>query len=368
MNNESEHKRRKRERSTSTHNEDDGGNESDLEGASDDSGNNNTSSNRKIAGSKLGTSSPSGSNSASTPAISANKPRSKPGRKRTDVPADDKRTAQNRIAQRAFRDRKLQYVKDLETRVQQLSAIVEGNPEFVALKETTDLRNRISELEHQLLLGSNSASESQCENCTQLQQQNDQLAARNAIYENNLAQQQHEYNILKQIVMGSNNLNNDMNYSNNNQNNNSNNDDNNNDLYAQILNNNQPNNVVLAPLLASTPSAISSESPFLQASTAQLALLSSGMLEEMSFSPSSSNILSDESYDPAHDNAFTSASELFGTMYVDAHRTALKQVSSISKCPHVDEMMDTLLVISLATIFLNPLNNLSKSIETFGLF
>ncbi|KAJ3115821.1 hypothetical protein HK100_001226 [Physocladia obscura] len=192
--NESEHKRRKRERGTSTHNLDNGDNESDFEGSSDESGNNNINNNGNVVSNKLGTSRLSRSNSASASVTSANKSRNKPGWKRTDVPADDKRTAQN-------------------------------------------------------------------------------------------------------------------------SNDNSNNDDNNNGLYTQMFSNSKLNNVVLPPLLKSTPSAISSESPF----------------------------LSDESHDPAHDNAFTPASELFGPIYVDAYRTVLKQVSSISKCLHVDEMMDFLL-------------------------
>ncbi|KAJ3069474.1 hypothetical protein HDU98_007466 [Podochytrium sp. JEL0797] len=53
-------------------------------------------------------------------------PRARPGRKRIDVvDPDNKRLTQNRAAQRAYRERQINHVKELEARVVELSALVE---------------------------------------------------------------------------------------------------------------------------------------------------------------------------------------------------------------------------------------------------
>ncbi|KAI8809005.1 hypothetical protein BJ742DRAFT_246223 [Cladochytrium replicatum] len=61
----------------------------------------------------------------------------KPGRKPATTEPTNKRTAQNRAAQRAFRERKERYVKDLEARVKELeaanSAALAGTPNDPAL-------------------------------------------------------------------------------------------------------------------------------------------------------------------------------------------------------------------------------------------
>ncbi|KAJ3411520.1 hypothetical protein HDV05_002081 [Chytridiales sp. JEL 0842] len=55
-------------------------------------------------------------------------PKKKPGRKPATTEPTNKRTAQNRAAQRAFRERKEQYVRDLEKRVEMLEAMRKNDP------------------------------------------------------------------------------------------------------------------------------------------------------------------------------------------------------------------------------------------------
>jgi hypothetical protein len=85
--------------------------------------------------------------------------KSKAGRKPSNLEPTNKRTAQNRAAQRAFRERKEQYVKDLEERVKLLEKAVSSSTgsdpspsivpdENVTLhKENSTLRKRIQDLE-----------------------------------------------------------------------------------------------------------------------------------------------------------------------------------------------------------------------------
>ncbi|KAJ3068622.1 hypothetical protein HDU98_008248, partial [Podochytrium sp. JEL0797] len=69
----------------------------------------------------------------------------KRGRKLAPLPEEPvhKRLAQNRIAQRAFRERKVNHLKDLETRVAELTHIVESN---ASLKEMAALKDRLSDM------------------------------------------------------------------------------------------------------------------------------------------------------------------------------------------------------------------------------
>ncbi|ORY41668.1 hypothetical protein BCR33DRAFT_337503 [Rhizoclosmatium globosum] len=69
------------------------------------------------------------SDAASLAANQLDQEKPKRGRKLAPLPEEpeNKRLAQNRIAQRAFRERKVNHVKDLETKVAELTAIVEGN-------------------------------------------------------------------------------------------------------------------------------------------------------------------------------------------------------------------------------------------------
>ncbi|KAJ1550671.1 hypothetical protein HK096_005652, partial [Nowakowskiella sp. JEL0078] len=75
----------------------------------------------------------------------------KPGRKPSNIEPTNKRTAQNRAAQRAFRERRERYVKDLEIRVQQLESISSGvestETSLNLLRENLQLKQKIQELE-----------------------------------------------------------------------------------------------------------------------------------------------------------------------------------------------------------------------------
>ncbi|KAJ3110792.1 DNA-binding transcription factor yap1 [Phlyctochytrium bullatum] len=88
----------------------------------------------------------------------------KPGRKLAQTVPANKRTAQNRAAQRAFRERKERYLKDLEAKAEELDklrkAMAEGSlpttaaaPESgdrdVLMKENKSLKERIAELENE---------------------------------------------------------------------------------------------------------------------------------------------------------------------------------------------------------------------------
>ncbi|KAJ3208892.1 hypothetical protein HDU67_006494 [Dinochytrium kinnereticum] len=90
----------------------------------------------------------------------------KPGRKLAQTTPANKRTAQNRAAQRAFRERKERYLKDLEAKAEELEALRKAmasggmipapaagsaathSPEKdILMAENRSLKNRISELE-----------------------------------------------------------------------------------------------------------------------------------------------------------------------------------------------------------------------------
>ncbi|KAI9101144.1 hypothetical protein DFS34DRAFT_457928 [Phlyctochytrium arcticum] len=78
---------------------------------------------------------------------SNNGTKKKPGRKPATTEPANKRTAQNRAAQRAFRERKERYVKELETRVQELEEAkgkLEGGE---IIDENSKLRQRVVQLE-----------------------------------------------------------------------------------------------------------------------------------------------------------------------------------------------------------------------------
>ncbi|KAJ3018616.1 UNVERIFIED_CONTAM: hypothetical protein HDU68_011065 [Siphonaria sp. JEL0065] len=79
----------------------------------------------------------------------AEKSRKKPGRKQVNTKPADKRTAQNRIAQRLFRERKQNYVKELEQKVDELNAIISGNPQLSSAGELFTLKKRVSDLEQE---------------------------------------------------------------------------------------------------------------------------------------------------------------------------------------------------------------------------
>ncbi|KAJ9084741.1 DNA-binding transcription factor yap1 [Entomophthora muscae] len=71
------------------------------------------------------------------------KVRKKPGRKPSNMEPANKRLAQNRAAQRAFRERKDTYVKDLESKVQELE-----EARLAAEKENKLLQARLDALEN----------------------------------------------------------------------------------------------------------------------------------------------------------------------------------------------------------------------------
>ncbi|KAJ3035297.1 hypothetical protein HDV00_004073 [Rhizophlyctis rosea] len=71
----------------------------------------------------------------------------KPGRKPATTEPANKRTAQNRAAQRAFRERKERYVKELETRVQQLEDAQKHAEAGSLIEENTKLRRKLEALE-----------------------------------------------------------------------------------------------------------------------------------------------------------------------------------------------------------------------------
>ncbi|KAJ3191749.1 DNA-binding transcription factor yap1 [Irineochytrium annulatum] len=81
----------------------------------------------------------------------------KPGRKLAQTEPTNKRTAQNRAAQRAFRERKERYVRDLEARVEELENASKGGAASAPAAPSKDmmevehenkkLKQRVSELE-----------------------------------------------------------------------------------------------------------------------------------------------------------------------------------------------------------------------------
>ncbi|KAI8847250.1 hypothetical protein BC829DRAFT_248624 [Chytridium lagenaria] len=89
----------------------------------------------------------------------------KPGRKLAQTVPTNKRTAQNRAAQRAFRERKERYLKDLEAKAEELETLRKAMASGVAPTVTTDadagpnqdalmaenqnLRERVAELENE---------------------------------------------------------------------------------------------------------------------------------------------------------------------------------------------------------------------------
>ncbi|KAJ2689177.1 DNA-binding transcription factor yap1, partial [Coemansia sp. RSA 1285] len=68
----------------------------------------------------------------------------RPGRKLITTEASTKRTAQNRAAQRAFRERKQQYLKDLEDQVRELTEQRERTE-----RENQELKQRVGKLKQE---------------------------------------------------------------------------------------------------------------------------------------------------------------------------------------------------------------------------
>ncbi|ORY41710.1 hypothetical protein BCR33DRAFT_338309 [Rhizoclosmatium globosum] len=77
----------------------------------------------------------------------------KRGRKRAPGNQIERRTAQNRVAQRAFRERKMNYIKDLEAKVEEYKALLESGalPAADGELKIIRLRNKELEEENQLL-------------------------------------------------------------------------------------------------------------------------------------------------------------------------------------------------------------------------
>lgn len=87
-----------------------------------------------------GTDSDSGGNNSGSSPASKRRER-KPGRKPLETEAKDKRTAQNRAAQRAFRERRERKMKELEDKVSQLESLNKQSE-----LETKFLRNQVTNL------------------------------------------------------------------------------------------------------------------------------------------------------------------------------------------------------------------------------
>ncbi|SMN19620.1 similar to Saccharomyces cerevisiae YDR423C CAD1 AP-1-like basic leucine zipper (bZIP) transcriptional activator involved in stress responses [Maudiozyma saulgeensis] len=88
------------------------------------------------------------SNSNGNDNVSIQKPKRKvgrPGRKKIDTEAKNRRTAQNRAAQRAFRERKEQKLKSLESKISNLEKINEQSEYESAL-----LKNHLADLIHEI--------------------------------------------------------------------------------------------------------------------------------------------------------------------------------------------------------------------------
>ncbi|KAJ3206581.1 hypothetical protein HDU82_004425 [Entophlyctis luteolus] len=270
----------------------------------------------------------------SSPEPSDPKTPKKPGRKRTETPADDRRTAQNRLAQRAFRDRKLQYVKDLETKVEQLTAIVEGNSEFSEAYDCFNLRNQVAELESKLLAFQNSApddyrskasADAECLNCASERLKLEQLTEANNQLQASCIQLQDENNVYKQLMSTS-------------------------SLFASTSSAN-PALQDGAPLLPSTYSATPLSSSLSPVPTTNnlsnhLLLFNNGILQEMSYSPSSSISLTDDIFDLNKEREFTPSFEQFGPITVDLFREKLKSLSSLENSSVVDDFMELIMILS----------------------
>jgi len=74
-------------------------------------------------------------------------PKKKLGRKVSNQPANTKRIAQNRIAQRAFRERKENHLKELESRIKELEEANQKAGTLQLLNENKALRYRIAQLQ-----------------------------------------------------------------------------------------------------------------------------------------------------------------------------------------------------------------------------
>ncbi|KAJ3346777.1 hypothetical protein HDU83_002675 [Entophlyctis luteolus] len=269
----------------------------------------------------------------SSPEPSDPKTPKKPGRKRTETPADDRRTAQNRLAQRAFRDRKLQYVKDLETKVEQLTAIVEGSSEFSKAYDCVNLRNQVAELESKLLILGNSAApddrpfkdsaDIECLNCASERLKVEQLTEVNNQLQANLILLQDENSVYKQFISA---------YS----------------FFASSANPALQDSGVLLPSTYSATPLSSSLSPVAAANNLadHLLFFNNGILQEMNYSPSSSISLTDDVLDLNKEREFTPSCEQFGQINVDPFREKLRSLSSLKTSSTVDDFMELIVTLS----------------------
>ncbi|KAJ3378186.1 hypothetical protein HDU84_007847 [Entophlyctis sp. JEL0112] len=275
----------------------------------------------------------------------------KPGRKRTEIPADDRRTAQNRcaimffdksgklrkalaaqsislcnnqrcrLAQRAFRDRKLQHVRDLETKVKQLTAIIEGNSEFskeldcvvssfnfipgVFSSPPLKYLRRIFEIRSQNL--------------------NQNYWRIMFVLRFGSAQIRATYRS-QQPAAGK--------------------------LYSTPASPNFQENASGAPLLPpifSTTSLPLTLSPSASANNlVDLLFFDNGILQEMNYSPPSSIITSDDVCDPNKEREFTPSCEQFGeiNLNIDQIREKLKSFSRLENESTVDDFIELIMTLS----------------------
>ncbi|KAI9205136.1 uncharacterized protein BJ171DRAFT_598715 [Polychytrium aggregatum] len=96
--------------------------------------------------------SPASTPEAEDPFLAPAPTKKKPGRKPSSTEPPNKRTAQNRAAQRAFRERKERYVKELEARVHQLENMqttTEPTSNVTLESENKILKQKVEELERE---------------------------------------------------------------------------------------------------------------------------------------------------------------------------------------------------------------------------
>ncbi|KAI9349615.1 hypothetical protein BDR26DRAFT_915324 [Obelidium mucronatum] len=135
------------------------------------------------------------------------KTRKKPGRKQVNTKPADKRTAQNRIAQRLFRERKQNYVKELEQKIEELTEIISGNPQLSVTGDILALTKRVSELEQENqnlkketnnnTLAPNPPTYTACTQCTAEKLRTKEIASRNQELELKVFDLQSECNNLR---------------------------------------------------------------------------------------------------------------------------------------------------------------------------
>ncbi|KAJ3069472.1 hypothetical protein HDU98_007464 [Podochytrium sp. JEL0797] len=298
--------------------------------------------------------------------------RKKAGRKQVNTKAVDKRTAQNRIAQRAFRDRKLNYVKDLEQKLEELTAIVAGNPVLTSSAELKALTVRVAQLEseNEMLkqthldpsFGFDSNSNpSPCASCALERTKAADAASRNAAVtsecnslKSQLAQLQFESNNTRlwmsmQQQMNSDNL--SMSFPTS--------------LGQCPMPSLTPFATVLSPTSVSAPFqslSIPSAPPKREWGSVDVPNSFSSQLQSAvpssSYDPMDFNFAfqkqaadsasprSEDWYDVQRNEKLVPAVELFGPLHVESHRFQLKRIQSLMNSKYVDEAMDILVALS----------------------